>query len=76
MQPLMARHYAKGADLTKKMTAVAKKFGREVNRRRTKVSNPQRKVSNLSMAAEGEAKNPMRLRELLVGAQGLEPWTR
>jgi len=35
----MARLYARGADLTKKMTGVAKKFGREVNRRRTKVSN-------------------------------------
>jgi integrase len=35
----MARHYAKGADLTKKMTGVAKTFGRELNNRRTKVSN-------------------------------------
>ena len=35
----MARHYAKGADLTEKMRDVAKKFEREVNRRRTNVSN-------------------------------------
>jgi integrase-like protein len=43
----MARHYAKGADLTEKMRGVAKKFGREMNRRRTKVSNLSEKVSNL-----------------------------
>jgi hypothetical protein len=43
----MARLYAHGADLTKKMTGVAKRFGREVNRRRTKVSNLSAKVSNL-----------------------------
>jgi integrase len=43
----MARHYSRGADLTKKMSGVAKKFEREVNRRRTKVSNLAAKVSNL-----------------------------
>jgi integrase len=43
----MARHYAKGADLTEKMRGVAKKFEREVNRRRTKVSNLAVEVSNL-----------------------------
>lgn len=42
----MARHYAKGADLTNKMRDVAKKFGREVNKRRTKLSNPAAKLSN------------------------------
>ncbi len=49
----MARHYAKGADLTAKMRGVAKKFEREVNRRRTKVSNLAEKVSNLDAKAEG-----------------------
>lgn len=48
----MARHYAKGADLTKKMRGVAKKFEREVNRRRTKVSNLSAKVSNLDTDAD------------------------
>ena len=43
----MARHYSKGADLTEKMRGVAKQFEREVNRRRTKVSNLSAKVSNL-----------------------------
>ena len=43
----MARHYSKGADLTEKMRGVAKGFEREVNRRRTKVSNLSEKVSNL-----------------------------
>jgi integrase len=43
----MARHYSKGADLTEKMRGVAKQFEREVNRRRTKVSNLPAKVSNL-----------------------------
>ena len=43
----MARHYAKGADLTEKMRGVAAAFEREVNRRRTKVSNLAEKVSNL-----------------------------
>jgi integrase len=43
----MARHYAKGADLTEKMRGVAEKFEHEVNRRRTKVSNLAPKVSNL-----------------------------
>lgn len=49
----MARHYAKGADLTEKMRGVAEKFEREVNRRRTKVSNLAAKVSNLDAKAEG-----------------------
>jgi integrase len=49
----MARHYSKGADLTAKMRGVAKKFEREVNRRRTKVSNLAAKVSNLDTKAEG-----------------------
>jgi len=35
----MARHYAKGADLKPKMHGVVKAFEREVNRRRTKLSN-------------------------------------
>ena len=43
----MARHYAKGADLTEKLRGVAKEFEREVNSRRTKVSNPAGEVSNL-----------------------------
>jgi Phage integrase family len=51
----MARLYARGADLTKKMTGVAKKFGREVNRRRTKVSNLSRRVSNLKRSADGQS---------------------
>ena len=42
----MARHYARGADLSKKMEGVPKTFGREVKRRRTKVSKVS-KVSNL-----------------------------
>lgn len=49
----MARHYSKGADLTEKMRGVADKFEREVNRRRTKVSNLPEKVSNLDAKAEG-----------------------
>jgi hypothetical protein len=40
----MARLYARGASLAKKMTGVARKFGREVNRRRTKVSTPSREL--------------------------------
>jgi hypothetical protein len=48
----MARLYARGADLTKKMTGVAKKFGREVNRRRTKLSNLSAKVSNLKASPD------------------------
>jgi hypothetical protein len=52
----MARHYARGADLTKKMDGVAKKFGREVNRRRTKVSNLAGKASNLTSAREDQVK--------------------
>jgi len=51
----MARLYARGADLTRKMTGVAKKFGREVNRRRTKVSNLSSKVSNLKPTADGRS---------------------
>ncbi|HUI14259.1 MAG TPA: tyrosine-type recombinase/integrase, partial [Xanthobacteraceae bacterium] len=50
----MARHYAKGADLTKKMRGVAKKFEREVNRRRTKVSNLAVEVSNLDTDPSSE----------------------
>ena len=50
----MARHYANGADLTIKMRDVAKKFGRKVNRRRTKVSNFPEKVSNFDPTTEGE----------------------
>jgi len=49
----MARHYAKGADLSVKMRGVAKEFEREMNKRRTKVSNLLKKVSNL----EGSKKN-------------------
>jgi len=48
----MARHYAKGADLTAKMRGVAETFEHEVNRRRTKVSNLPEKVSNLSSNTE------------------------
>ena len=48
----MARHYAKGADLSRKMAGVAKTFGREVNRRQTKVSNRARKVSNRATRRE------------------------
>ena len=51
----MARHYARGADLTKKMTGVSKTFSREVNRRRTKVSNPSVKVSNLNASVDGQS---------------------
>jgi integrase len=50
----MARHYAKGADLTEKMRDVAKTFEREVNRRRTKVSNLAGKVSNLDTRLNDE----------------------
>jgi integrase len=35
----MARRYARGADLKPKMRGVVKVFNREVNRRRTKLSN-------------------------------------
>lgn len=49
----MARHYARGADLSRKMEGVAKEFGREVNRRRTKVSNLVAKVSNRASRAKG-----------------------
>lgn len=49
----MARHYAKGADLTIKMRDVAKKFEREVNRRRTKVSNLAAPVSNPAAKPQG-----------------------
>lgn len=34
----MARHYARGADLTNKMKGVSKTFGREVSRRRARSS--------------------------------------
>jgi hypothetical protein len=51
----MARHYARGADLTKKMSGVAKTLGREMNRRRTKVSNLSRKVSNLNPSADARS---------------------
>jgi hypothetical protein len=51
----MARLYARGADLTKKMSGVAKTLGREVNRRRTKVSNLSRKVSNLNPSADARS---------------------
>jgi integrase len=36
----MARHYAQGADLKRKMRGVVANFDREVNRRRTKVVKP------------------------------------
>jgi Phage integrase family len=36
----MARHYAEGADLRRKMRGVVASFDREVNRRRTKVVKP------------------------------------
>ena len=35
----MARHYAKGADLKRKMRGVVTEWDAEVNRRRTKLSN-------------------------------------
>jgi site-specific recombinase XerC len=72
----MARHYARGADLSKKMEGVAKTFGREVNRRRTKVSTPLAKCQTFARRRRARAKNPRQQRVLLVGAQGLEPWTR
>jgi len=36
----MARHYAKGADLTRKMRGVVKSFDAELAKRRTKIVNP------------------------------------
>lgn len=36
----MARHYAQGADLKRKMDGVVANFDREVNRRRTKIVKP------------------------------------
>jgi integrase len=36
----MARHYAKGADLKRKMRGVVTDFDAEVNRRRTKIVKP------------------------------------
>jgi integrase len=36
----MARHYAEGADLRRKMRSVVASFDREVNRRRTKIVKP------------------------------------
>ena len=69
----MARHYAKGADLTIKMRDVAKKFEREVNRRRTKVSNLPGKVSNLGAKTEGSEMKFLGISgDYLVGAQGLD----
>jgi integrase len=50
----MARHYSKGADLTEKMRGVAATFEREVNRRRTKVSNLAPKASNLDSKPNDE----------------------
>jgi Na+/H+ antiporter NhaB len=38
----MARHYAKGADLKRKMRGVVTEWDAEVNRRRTKVVRPDR----------------------------------
>ena len=35
----MARHYAKGADLSRKMRGVVASFDEEVNKRRTKAGN-------------------------------------
>jgi hypothetical protein len=43
--------YARGVDLTKKMTGAAEKFGREV-----KVSNLSRRVSNPRPSATGASK--------------------
>jgi integrase len=37
----MARHYARGADLKRKMRGVVASFDREVNRRRTKIVKPE-----------------------------------
>jgi integrase len=37
----MARHYAQGADLKRKMRGVVASFDREVNRRRTTVVKPK-----------------------------------
>jgi hypothetical protein len=37
----MARHYARGADLKRKMRSVVASFDREVNRRRTKTVKPE-----------------------------------
>lgn len=43
----MALHYAKQADLRKKMEEVSGTLNDEMNRRRTDVSNPGEKLSNL-----------------------------
>src|SRR6266481_6141023 len=52
----MARLYAaRGAGLNKKMTGGAKKSGREVNSRRTKLSDLSAKVSNLKPSARGRS---------------------
>jgi integrase len=40
----MARHYARGADLTRKMTGVAKKFEREVSRRHAKLAGKAKRA--------------------------------
>ena len=45
--PTMALHYAKQADLRKKMEEVSGTLNDEMNRRRTEVSNPGEKLSNL-----------------------------
>jgi hypothetical protein len=37
----MARHYARGADLKRKMRGVVASFDDEVNRRRTKTVKPE-----------------------------------
>ena len=38
----MARHYAIGADLKRKMKGVAKSFSAEIAKRRTKTVKPER----------------------------------
>jgi hypothetical protein len=38
--PAMARHYSKGADLTRKMRGVVKDINAELAKRRTKIVNP------------------------------------
>jgi integrase len=46
--PTMALHYAKQADLRKKMDEVSGALNEEMNRRQTEVSNPAKKLSNLT----------------------------
>lgn len=43
----MARHYSRRADHTARTTATIRNFGAEVDRRRTKIVKPSKKVSNL-----------------------------